>query len=148
MIRSNKATAQVDPNSERAINRIVEGTKFTGTVVCESNLRIDGTFEGDIQTKGRLVVGPTGHVHGDIQCANCEIEGKLEGTLTAHQQLTLKRSAKVHGDVQYGQLSVEAGAQVTGSLHLATNVKDMKDRPKQVVSKTDKAPEASKERTA
>jgi cytoskeletal protein CcmA (bactofilin family) len=80
--------------------------------------------------------------------AECEIEGKHEGTLTAHQQLTLKRSAKVHGDVQYGQLSVEAGAQVTGSLHLATNVKDMKDRPKQAVSKTDKAPEASKERTA
>ena len=39
-----------DSASENAINRIVEGTVIEGEIRCESNIRIDGVFTGNIGT--------------------------------------------------------------------------------------------------
>lgn len=116
----------MDNLSERAINRIVEGTSFVGNVRCESNIRIDGEFEGELSTTGRLVVGATGKVNGQVRCVACEIEGKFEGLLQVEELLALKSDSRVHGDIYYGQLSVESGAQPTGALHLISNIKEMR----------------------
>ena len=120
----------MDNLSERAINRIVEGTSFVGSIQCDSNIRIDGVFEGELTTTGRLVVGATGRVNGQVKCVACEIEGKVEGLLQVEELLALKSASRVHGDIFYGQLSVESGAQATGALHLISNVKEMRrDEP-------------------
>ena len=58
-----------------SINRIVEGTSIEGEIKCESNIRIDGSFVGNLSTKGRLVVGPNGRIEGTVNCQNAEIEG-------------------------------------------------------------------------
>ena len=76
-----KKTKMMETAPDMAINRIVEGTAFQGEIHCESNIRIDGSFTGSINTKGRLVVGPTGKVEGDIVCQNSEIEGSVKGKL-------------------------------------------------------------------
>lgn len=115
---------------ERAINRIVEGTSFVGTIQCESNIRIDGEFDGELVTTGRLVVGATGRVNGQIRCNACEIEGKLEGMLQVEELLALKSASRVHGEIYYGKLSVEMGAEATGALHLVSNVKEMRPADK------------------
>jgi len=116
----------MDNMSERSINRIVEGTSFVGNIHCESNIRIDGKFEGELTTTGRLVVGATGRVNGQIKCTACEVEGKVEGLLQVQDLLALKSASKVHGDIYYGQLSVESGAEATGALHLISNIKEMR----------------------
>ena len=116
----------MDTMSERAINRIVEGTSFVGSIQCDSNIRIDGVFDGELTTSGRLVVGATGRVNGQVKCAACEIEGKVEGLLQVEELLALKSESRVHGEIFYGQLSVESGAQATGALHLISNVKEMR----------------------
>lgn len=115
-----------DLSTENAINRIVEGARFQGEIACESNLRIDGQFNGDIDTKGRLVIGPQGVVEGTVRCQNCEVEGRLKGKLQVEELLSLKSSAAVEGETHYGQISIEPGAKLSGSLHLGGKIKDMK----------------------
>lgn len=120
-----KKSPNPEATSEHAVNRIAKGTTFEGVLRSENNVRIDGTFEGDLITKGRLVVGSTGRVKGTVSCAHCETEGEMEGKILVQELFVLKSSAKVHGDIQYGQLMVENGAEATGNLHLTSKVKDI-----------------------
>lgn len=91
-------------------NRIVEGTAIKGNILSSADFRLDGQLIGDFQSKGKLVVGPTGSVLGNIICENCDIEGKFEGKIQVIETLTLKEGAYVTGEVICGKLSVEPGA--------------------------------------
>jgi cytoskeletal protein CcmA (bactofilin family) len=117
---------------DMSINRLVEGTKMEGDLQSESNIRIDGIFSGNIRTKGRLVVGPTGHVEGTVTCENAEIEGYINGKITINQLLNLKASAKVEGDIFTDKLSIEPGATFTGTCSMGAKVKDLKNIGKTV----------------
>lgn len=126
MRSKNKRMARnIDNSIENAINRIVEGTRFQGEVNCESNIRIDGAFDGTLTTKGRLVIGPQGSVTGTIVCQNCEVEGKMEGNASVEELLSLKSTASVEGEIHYGKLSIEPGAKMTGTLSMGSKVKDI-----------------------
>ena len=114
-----------DNAPDMAINRIVEGTIIEGDIRSESNVRIDGQFIGNINTKGRLVIGPTGKVEGTVNCENSEIEGFLKGKINIQQLLSLKSSAKVEGDIITAKLSIEPGATFTGACSMGAKVKDM-----------------------
>lgn len=120
-----KKTKMMETAPDMAINRIVEGTAFQGEIQCESNIRIDGTFTGSITTKGRLVVGPTGKVEGDIVCQNSEIEGSVKGKLHVQQLLALKATSSVEGDIVTDKLSIEPGASFTGNCNMGGKVKEL-----------------------
>lgn len=139
MIGSTKKSPRPETTSENVVNRIAKGTSFEGVLRSENNVRIDGTFEGELVTKGRVVVGSSGKVVGTVTCAHCETEGQMEGTIVVHELFVLKASSKVHGDIQYGQLSVENGAEATGNLHLTSKVKDIQTDAKREASKDSKA---------
>ncbi|HBP45549.1 MAG TPA: hypothetical protein DD635_06570 [Flavobacteriales bacterium] len=127
MLGSTKKPMKPETSSENAVNRIAKGTTFEGVLRSENNVRIDGAFEGELVTKGRLVIGSSGRIKGSVSCIHCETEGEMEGNILVQELFVLKASAKVHGDIQYGQLSIESGAQATGNLHLTSKVKDIKD---------------------
>jgi cytoskeletal protein CcmA (bactofilin family) len=115
----------IDNAPDMAINRIVEGTVIEGDIRSESNVRIDGQFVGNINTRGRLVIGPTGKVEGTVNCENSEIEGFLKGKINVQQLLSLKASAKVEGDILTAKLSIEPGATFTGACSMGAKVKEM-----------------------
>lgn len=110
---------------DMAVNRIVEGTVMEGEIKSDSNIRIDGTFMGNITTKGRLVIGPSGRVEGTVSCQNSEIEGQLKGKIHVKQLLSLKATAKVEGDIFTDKLSIEPGAGFTGTCSMGAKVKDL-----------------------
>lgn len=97
-------------NSPERLNRIVEGTIIEGSISSESNIRIDGEVRGTISTKGRLVVGVSGVITGDVICQNAEVEGEVNGSMKVGELLSLKSTAKIDGDIITGKLSIEPGA--------------------------------------
>ena len=59
--------AKVEPVvNVNSISRISAGTVIKGEIVSPYDIRIDGTFEGKIQSKGRVVIGESAHIKGDI----------------------------------------------------------------------------------
>ncbi|MCD8313777.1 MAG: polymer-forming cytoskeletal protein, partial [Bacteroidales bacterium] len=54
------------------ISRISSGTVCTGTIHSKYDLRIDGTFEGKMHSKGRVVVGESAVIKGDVICDNID----------------------------------------------------------------------------
>jgi cytoskeletal protein CcmA (bactofilin family) len=96
-------------------NRIVEGTIIKGDIISKADFRLDGELIGNFQSKGKLVIGPTGSVTGDISCNNADIEGKFRGTIQVAELLNVKSKASIQGDATVGKLSVEPGADFSAS---------------------------------
>ena len=91
-------------------NSLVQGTRLEGTITTESDIRIDGTLVGSVKSKGKVIIGPSGHIEGDIQCRNAVIEGRFEGNLQVNELLQVKDSAHVEGDVRTKKLIVQSGS--------------------------------------
>lgn len=109
-------------HSPEKLNRIVSGTDIEGVVTSDSNIRIDGNVKGDIRVKGRLVVGATGTIKGDIICENADIEGAITGKITVNGLLSLKSTAKLECDIATKKLAIEPGASFTGKCEMGGGV--------------------------
>jgi len=116
-----------ETHSPEQLNRIVAGTKIEGVIVSDNNIRIDGTVKGTITAKGRLVVGPTGIIQGEVICENADIEGALTGTITVNGILSLKATARLECDISTKKLAIEPGAVFSGKCVMGGGVvKDLK----------------------
>lgn len=96
-------------------NALTQGSKIVGTITCTTDIRIDGELEGDLNCKGKVVVGETGAVKGSIVCNNAEILGKIEGKITVADTLALRATAMLKGDAQTKVLIVEPKALFNGN---------------------------------
>lgn len=102
-----------------AINLISNGTDITGDIKSTGDIRIDGTLTGNLNTKGKVVIGATGKVSGEIICKNSEVSGVIEGKISVSQLLNLKASSKILGDIATSKLSIEPGAKFTGNCKMS-----------------------------
>ena len=113
------ASFQNQQNQQGALyNAITAESKIIGTIVANNDIRIDGTVEGDIQCRGKVVIGEKGFVHGNIQCTNDEVQGRIEGKVEALQTLALRASANIQGDVVTQSLIVEPNAIFCGTCQM------------------------------
>lgn len=78
------------------------------------NLRINGKFEGVLETKGNLTIGSTAVVCADIVGDNIIIGGKVKGKVSARERLTLLPTALVEGDIYPVKLNIAEGAVLEG----------------------------------
>ena len=109
-------------NETNGINIIGIGTKITGDVNSNGDIRVDGSLNGKLITKGKVVIGETGKVKGEINCKNSDVEGSIEGKITVSQLLSLKSKARIHGDIIAAKLAIEPGCQFSGNcdMHAGT----------------------------
>lgn len=108
-------------NNERAqhaVNLLCEGTVIAGDIRTGGDIRIDGSVRGNVLTSGRLVVGSTADVEGDIGCRDVDVLGTVRGNIAASGTVVLKSSAHVKGDVSAAVLSVEAGSVLEGNVRM------------------------------
>ena len=96
-------------------NALTAGSKIVGNITADSDFRIDGLIEGDLQCTGKVVIGEAGRIKGTVGCQNAEILGLMEGKITCSQQLSLRASGKIVGDVKTKTLIVEPGALFNGT---------------------------------
>jgi excisionase family DNA binding protein len=78
------------------------------------NLRINGKFEGTLETKGNLTVGSTAVILADIVGDNIIVGGRIKGRITAKERLTILPSAIVEGDIYPARLNIAEGAILEG----------------------------------
>jgi cytoskeletal protein CcmA (bactofilin family) len=96
--------------STASVNSLVQGTRVEGNITAESDFRIDGQLEGNLNCQAKVIIGSTGQVIGDVQCMNAIIEGSFKGNLRVAEVLSVKETAQVTGDVKTDKLIVHSGA--------------------------------------
>lgn len=112
------AKSDGNESSINQVSRISSGTKVKGEIVTDSDIRIDGEFEGKLVSKGRVVIGETAVITGDIVGTNVDFWGKMKGNFYVKDTLSLKSSAQVDGDMHTKRLQVELNARFNGSCHM------------------------------
>ena len=104
---------------------ISAGTTIKGDISSNSDLRIDGTVIGNINSSAKIVIGNSGVVEGDIFGNNADIVGKTSGTIKVKELLQLRGECVVNGNIYAGKLQVEPSATFNGQCHMGANVVDM-----------------------
>lgn len=92
-----------------------------GNIITSGNLRIDGQFIGKLQSKSKVVVGPTSKVQGHITAKYAEISGRVKGNIQTEALLIVRNTAIIEGDLFTPKLVFEEGARFDGKCTM-TNI--------------------------
>lgn len=87
------------------------------------NLKINGRFEGTLNTKGNLMIGEHAVISADITGDSIVIAGKVNGNVYALKELKLISPGCVVGDIRTPLLSVAEGAILEGNCTMLSKVK-------------------------
>jgi cytoskeletal protein CcmA (bactofilin family) len=99
-------------------NALAFGTTVKGDITTDGDFRLDGRLEGTISCGGKIVIGQTAQVEGDIISVNAEILGRVEGSITTSEVLVLKPTAIIKGIITTQALVVEPSAKFSGTCNM------------------------------
>jgi len=95
-----------------------KNTTFKGTLIFDGLVRIDGNFEGNIQTKDTLVIANSGNVKAEIDAGDVKISGRFDGVINAKTKVELHKPAYVTGTVNTPVFKVEEGVVFNGNCQM------------------------------
>lgn len=108
--------------------------KFSGPI----NLRINGSFDGELETKGTLIIGESANVKASIiKGEHINIQGKVKGDITCHH-LELSRTARLVGNVETSELVINEGAIFKGKCQMPTGDEKIEDKENALKKKGEK----------
>ena len=135
--KSTEKMARTQESDSTAYNLIDSGTTINGDIKTEGNIRIDGILEGSVTAKGKVVVGPSGKIEGEVFCQNADVSGTLKAKITVSELLSLQSTANLMGDIVTNKLKIDPGANFTGSCSMGAVIKELNDdRTEEKQSKT------------
>lgn len=103
----------------QVLNMIAHGTRIKGDIESEGDFRIEGSLIGTVKSKGKIVIGESGSVEGQVYCQNADISGKIKGKIEVKELTVLKESSTLEGDIATKKISIEPGAVFTGSCQMS-----------------------------
>ena len=86
-----------------------------GDLKSQANIRLDGTFEGNLEIEGNVLVGETGKITADINAKNVVIAGAVRGNVNGNK-VQLLRTSRVWGDISAAAITTEEGAFIDGKI--------------------------------
>ena len=104
--------------TNNAINLISSGTQVKGDIESNSGIRLDGQLQGKMDIKGKVVIGASGSIVGDIICQTIEVSGQITGNIHAADLVSLKSTARLNGQIIARKLAIEPGAVFTGTCRM------------------------------
>lgn len=94
---------------------IGQGSVAEGKLECEKSLRIEGSFHGEIQCQGQVIIGETGEARSNIKGSEIIVAGKVIGDIASEGRLTITSSGLVEGNVQVAKLIIIEGGLLNGT---------------------------------
>ncbi|MDD4568680.1 MAG: polymer-forming cytoskeletal protein [Tepidanaerobacteraceae bacterium] len=95
-----------------------KSAEFSGKIKSSGILRIEGSFEGEIECEQDLIITEDGRVNADLKARHAVIAGTYQGNILLQGKLEIKNSGKVTGDVKVGTLVIEDGAIFDGKCEM------------------------------
>ena len=96
------------------ITLLAKGVVLKGEIHVEGTVRIDGRLDGDIQTKGQVIIGEDGLVQGTITAGTVVSSGRIKAKVMANERVHLMKTATLIGEVLTPVFIMEEGAKLQG----------------------------------
>lgn len=107
---------------ERVTSVLGQGITWRGNLTGTGGVRIEGSFEGDINLRGLLVVGETGRVvSNNIRCNVVIIAGAVRSDITT-EKLEIRATGRVWGNVITTAFTTEEGAFLRGQIRMEDEI--------------------------
>lgn len=101
---------------DNAVNSIIgAGSEFKGEFKINGLLRIDGRFQGTIETEGKVLIGQTGEALTDIKARLVIIGGSVRGNIFASERVVFLSTGSISGNVITPSIVMEEGVIFEGS---------------------------------
>ena len=109
-----------DSNGEGLYNTTIIGKDFNlnGNIDSMKNIRLDGKIDGIINCQGKVIIGKTGSLKGEINTQDAEIYGSVQGKIKVVGTLELKHGSNVRGEMYVKNLISEQGAKFNGTCYM------------------------------
>ncbi len=106
---SNQITAYLGPD-----------VHIEGKLRFENSVLIEGTFKGEIESTGNLVIGENAEVDAQITTRTITIKGSVKGSVEASERVELKHNGRLQGDVITPSLQMDETVFFQGSCSMPT----------------------------
>ncbi len=113
-------------NLNEAETIIGESVQVKGNFESNGNIIINGLLDGEIKTKGAILVGDKSKINANIKAGEMAVKGEINGNLSVKGYLSISNSAKVLGDIDCAQISIEKGAEINGKVVINNKNKNEK----------------------
>jgi len=124
-------------NETKLAGLIDQETYLKGDLSFKGSFRIEGQFQGTINSDSLLIIGEKGKVEADVKVGQIIINGEIKGNIQAVEKVEIHNRGRVFGSIVTPRLMVEEGA------YLEANCQTT-DRPGAEKSVTEVKPGAEK----
>lgn len=94
---------------------IGKNSEFVGKLTFDGTVRIDGKVDGEIFSKGTLIIGPGALIKAKINVDVVILSGTLQGNIFAKKRVELRAPGKLFGNIATPSLIVEQGVIFEGN---------------------------------
>jgi cytoskeletal protein CcmA (bactofilin family) len=88
---------------------IPEGVVIQGSLTGGADTEIGGKIEGNVTVAGRVFIGETALISGNVSAASCRVDGMVEGKVECSDELELGPKGNLKADVAAGKRINVAG---------------------------------------
>jgi len=113
------------PANQEEENKAVEiNAQMQGSLIFKDSvsLKINGVFNGSLETKGTLTIGNRAEIIANIDGENIIIAGKVNGDIRAQKMLTLMPTAVLKGNITTPKLNIVEGALFQGKCQMMNDI--------------------------
>lgn len=115
--------------AEGAETVVGTSVKLKGNLNSTGDIIIDGSVNGELKTKGAVVVGNNATILGNIKAQNVQVSGVVQGNIEVTDKLQLTETGKVFGDISAAVLSIAPGAVFTGTSKMNDTHREVAPEP-------------------
>ena len=112
-------------NEHKSIEKITttlgKETSFNGVLHFKESLKIDGTFEGEIESPGFLYIENGATVKANIKVGSVVVGGVVRGNIEASERLEMLTTGKVFGNIRTAKLNIADGVVFEGKCEMIKN---------------------------
>ena len=89
---------------------IDQGTELKGELNFKGSFRIEGYFQGKINSDSMLIIGEKGKVEAEVKVGELIINGEIHGNLQAKEKIEVHNKGRVYGTLITPKLLIEEGS--------------------------------------
>jgi len=127
-----KSTPKTQAPPVEKIGTVIGPTaSFRGTIRTDGSIRIDGIYEGRIETAGNLIISDQAKILADVSAHNVSVAGAVKGDISANRVEVLE-TGRIWGDLTVNSFTLDDGGFVSGQVHMHTDISPpMLEAPKE-----------------
>jgi cytoskeletal protein CcmA (bactofilin family) len=96
-------------------------TNFSGVLKFRESLKIEGKFDGEIESPGFLYIENGAVVKANIKVGSVVVGGVVRGNIEASERLEMLATGKVFGNIRTAKLNIADGVVFEGKCEMIKN---------------------------